>query len=682
MTTSSTSQGKHKFAISLRFSILIIFITLFVSAILTLVIFNYVHTSKILLNVANTLMQKAAKSVKAELFEQFNDVSELSSATAEGIRDKVLNIEEPQLIEYTTGILNKFHIIDAAWLGDEKGNIVLAETEEDKTISSEVIRHDKTPPTRYIMYRNHEGDVIKKTQLTDVSYDPRKLFWYHQAKAAKKLIWTDIYVINVLDRHNHYIAVIAASPVYKPDGQLLGVFGLDMTLNYLTYFIEKQQIGEHGIAFIVTYDGKIIALPGMKQQGNLVDIHTINKPWVVKAFDMYKKTGTQNFTFTYQNTRYLAAFTTIPIFIKHGWLIGLVVPEDDFIGELKRASLVNLILGLGLLVIGIVVISSLVTRMVSPINLLVAQTDKIKHFELEDEIDIQSNIKEVNALSDAIHSMQSGLKSFQKYVPATLVRQLIETGENARIGGTKKTLTIFFSDIENFTTVSEKMEPNSLMEHICEYFEEMSKILIAEKCTIDKYIGDSVMGFWGAPLAVDMPCERGASAALKCMQRITELNAKWKEQGKPVFITRMGLNMGDVIVGNVGSSERLNYTAIGDAINVASRLEGLNKVFGTHIIVSQSVHYEIKSQFVLRKLDEVIVKGRTSREVVYELLAKNKNELDFDIDEYRAAFDKAFATYQQRKWRTAIKLFNICLEIYPKDKLALIYIQRCHKKEV
>lgn len=676
MPTQLTSKSNNKHAFSLRANILVIFITLFVSAILTLVIFNYFYSSKILLNVASTLMQKSSASVKAELFEQLYDVGELSSATAQSIQEEILNVKQPQVIEYTAGILNKFPIIDAAWLGDTKGNFVLAETEEDGTITSEVFNRAVKPATRTLYYRNHQDTIIKKVNSTDLSYDPRNMFWYHQAIAAKKLVWTDIYVINVLNRPNHNIAIIAASPVYKKNGDLLGVFGLDMTLNYLTRFIEKQKIGEHGITYIVRSDGKLISLPGLKQQGSLVDIHDIDKPWLIKSYDMFKKTGIENFTFTYKNEKYLASYTSIPHFLKHGWIIGLVVPENDFIGELKKVSIMNTILGLGILMIGVWLISNLATRVVSPMNELLVQTDRIKNFELDNEALIHSRIKEINSLSEAIFSMQLGLKSFQQYVPATLVRQLIETGEHARIGGTKKKLTIFFSDIENFTTVSEQMDPNKLMEHICEYFDEMSKILIEEKCTIDKYIGDSVMGFWGAPLAVDMPCERGANAALRCLARISELNIKWKKVGKPELISRIGLNMGDAIVGNVGSAERLNYTAIGDSINLASRLEGLNKIYGTHIIVSRAVYDELKNNFVLRKLDEVIVKGKTTSDEIYELLAKNKKDVPFDIDKYRDVFEKGFAAYKDQNWKEAMKYFKSCLEIYPADTLAVVFISR------
>ena len=157
------------------------------------------------------------------------------------------------------------------------------------------------------------------------------------------------------------------------------------------------------------------------------------------------------------------------------------------------------------------------------------------------------------------------------------------------------------------------------------------------------------------------------------------MNEIWKEQGIPSFITRIGLHAGEAIVGNIGSNERLNYTAIGDTINYTSRLENANKLYGTQIIVSSEMYQLIKNQFILRKIDRITVRGRTQISEIYELLAENKSELNFDIDTYNQYFDKAFAAYQTEKWDEAITLFNECLTIYPADQVAPLFIKRCLK---
>lgn len=330
-----------------------------------------------------------------------------------------------------------------------------------------------------------------------------------------------------------------------------------------------------------------------------------------------------------------------------------------------------------ILIFGVIFVSSVISRVVRPIKRVVNQIDKIKQFDLSGQRVIESRIEEVILLSKAVQALRSGLRAFQKYVPATLVRQLIETGQGAAVGGAKKDLTVFFSDIENFTALAENMDPNLLMEYLCEYFDALSKIITAEEGTIDKYIGDSIMAFWGAPIVTPDPCHRAARSALNCMRCLEMLNKKWEAEGRQRLLTRIGLHRGDAVVGNVGSAERINYTALGDAINVASRLEGLNKIYFTKIMVSEVIYQNIKDHFVLRLVDSVVVKGKAVSGNVYELLAETKAELSFDIDSYREMFMQGFALYQRAEWDAAKALFEKCLLIYPADSVAPIFIRRC-----
>src|SRR3990167_996157 len=228
--------------------------------------------------------------------------------------------------------------------------------------------------------------------------------------------------------------------------------------------------------------------------------------------------------------------------------------------------------------------------------------------------------------------MKQSLRSFQKYVPAALVRQLIKLGTAAEVGGEKKSMAFLFSDIRDFTTISERLNPSDLAKYICDYFDALSSIIIANRGTIDKYIGDAIMAFWGAPLPEADPCRQAAKSALECVRRLENLNEKWQLEGRPELFTRFGIHVGDAIVGNFGSSERLNYTAIGDVTNTASRLEGINKIYGTQILVSDAVYRVIKEQFVLRLVDCVILKGKNEPSYIYELIAVVHGQLTYDVD--------------------------------------------------
>lgn len=357
--------------------------------------------------------------------------------------------------------------------------------------------------------------------------------------------------------------------------------------------------------------------------------------------------------------------------------MAILAPDTDFIGTLRKDNLIIAMLGLFILAVGIYIVLKLVSWIVEPLNKIAKETEKIKLFNLEDSPPIRSRIKEVMRIADAISSMKKGLLSFQKYVPATLVRQLIQEGVDAKIGGSKKQLVILFSDIKDFTTLSEHMDPNELMILVCEYFDALSNIIVAQRGTIDKYIGDSIMAFWGAPLDEAFPCEQAAKAALACKTKSDQLNAVWGQNNKPILFTRIGLHLGDAIVGNLGSTERLNYTAIGDSINIASRLEAINKLYGTQIIVSDPVYSIIKDKFILRMIDCVILKGKTEASYLYELIAEDITDVSFDIQSYSDLFTSAFSHYQKKQWDEAIYLFNASINIYPADTIAPLFIQRC-----
>ncbi len=241
---------------------------------------------------------------------------------------------------------------------------------------------------------------------------------------------------------------------------------------------------------------------------------------------------------------------------------------------------------------------------------------------------------------------------------------------------------VLFTDIAGFTSIAENMNPDILLEYMCGYFEVLSNVITEEKGTIDKYIGDSVMAFWGAPITIDEPEKCAARAALASKRVLQEFNKLWSARGRSPLVTRIGIHKGDAIVGNVGSSEHMNYTALGNTINVAQRLEGVNTVYGTHIIVSQEMFNQIKDHFILRLIDCVTLKGKSTAENIYELLAENKHELTFDVDAYESVFGDGFLAYQQRHWLEAIHMFKQCENLNPEDRLVQVFIQRCQRFQI
>jgi len=236
---------------------------------------------------------------------------------------------------------------------------------------------------------------------------------------------------------------------------------------------------------------------------------------------------------------------------------------------------------------------------------------KLKDLDLDEHITFTSNIIEVNDMIEATDKVKTGLRSFSKYVPDKLVRQLMSQGKDAKIGGEKEYVTVLFSDIEGFTTISEKNDTQEVVSSLNEYFDIYVKCLEDNNATVDKFIGDAVMAFWNAPVKVNNHELTSVLTALTIQDEIIKLNKKWEDQGKKfIFKTRIGINCGEVIVGNIGSSNRINYTVTGDTVNLASRLEAENKNHDTTILVSEFIYQKTCDNINYDYIGNIKVKGK------------------------------------------------------------------------
>jgi adenylate cyclase len=283
----------------------------------------------------------------------------------------------------------------------------------------------------------------------------------------------------------------------------------------------------------------------------------------------------------------------------------------------------------------------------------------------------------------SLASMKTSLISFNKFIPQSLIKKLLQKGTEVKLGGSKKDLTMFFSDIANFTSISETMTPEKLVEHLSLYFDELSHIITENNGTIDKYIGDSIMAFWGAPLHDKDQTYNACHTALKCQKRLSELNRQWELEGKPIFKTRIGVHRDDVLVGIIGSREKMNYTLIGDGVNAASRLEGLNKAYGSLILVSENIVSHVEEHFLFRPLDIIAVKGKKKPMHIFELVAQYKEDSTLlptkEQKELCDAFTSAFKLYSLRRFEDALKAFEEIHGHFPHDAATEVFIKRCQE---
>lgn len=212
--------------------------------------------------------------------------------------------------------------------------------------------------------------------------------------------------------------------------------------------------------------------------------------------------------------------------------------------------------------------------------------------------------------------------TFARYVTQQVVQEILENPEAMALGGKRKECTILFSDIRGFTSMSEKMSPEEVVGILNEYFTVMVNLVFEYGGTLDKFIGDAIMAVWGAPISHPDDVKRAVLCALKMGDELKKLQEKWQSEGKPAFDTGIGINTGEVVVGNIGSLERMDYTVIGDNVNLASRLESLNKEYKSHILISEMTYNKIKDIVEVRPIEEVQVKGKTEKIMIYEVVGK------------------------------------------------------------
>jgi len=428
-------------------------------------------------------------------------------------------------------------------------------------------------------------------------------------------------------------------------------------------------------------EGKIIfvvdAEEDPKEMSHLVDVYEDASALMRQAFCKPCGIYVEKEFYTDKWGTFLSAFA--PILKKDGEIDGLLcmdIAAQNVIDYERQYLLVLLVICISSS-LAVALVGVLFSRRISkPLMLLEADMSRIRNLELDNSPVIRSRIVEVIKMKTALENMKSGLRSFRKYVPAELVGELIKLQKEADLNTEKRELSIFFSDITDFASISEKLSPEQLSQNMSLYFETMSCALMQNKATVDKYIGDAIMAFWGAPAPLQNHALLACRAALQCQERLKMIAADFIKAGMPPFITRIGISTGEAIVGNMGYRDRLNYTAIGDNVNLASRLENLNKHYGTSILISEATYLGIKDDFIVRPIDFVAVKGKSEGVKIYELLC-GRDDAGKDVLDFVSLCEEAFRFYLRKDWAAASSRFASALKLRPDDKASQILLERC-----
>ncbi|QJB55009.1 adenylate/guanylate cyclase domain-containing protein [Pseudodesulfovibrio sp. zrk46] len=274
----------------------------------------------------------------------------------------------------------------------------------------------------------------------------------------------------------------------------------------------------------------------------------------------------------------------------------------------------------------------------------------------------------------------SGEKRLQgtlaRYMTKEVADQLMEAGES-ELGGQMKPVTIFFSDIRSFTTISEALGAHETVTMLNEYFTDMVDILFDYGGILDKYIGDAIMAVFGAPFPTGHDADNALHASVEMMRALAEFNRRQAADNKQILDIGIGLNTAEVVVGNIGSEKRMDYTVIGDGVNLASRLEGANKQYGSNILISEGTLKELQDEYVVRPADLLRVKGKTEPVAIFEVLDHHTEESFPNREQSLKIFHKGYDAYHKADFPGALQLFEECHTLNERDRLAALYIERC-----
>lgn len=678
---------KRKISIHLALSTVGVCLILFTSLSIGLV--SYFSTQRVVNSLSDEVFSGAYREITLKAMAKLDSVGAVLESNRGLMAQGLIGPDDMEVLgDHFVRVLQANQYLSETGYGDRQGRAVWAERDPSGNISVFSIVQLGEKGARETVYDVSEDHRRELREISKSTYDPRNRPWYQEAAASDGPVWTDPYLFA-----NGIPGLSRSSRLLDENGELIGVFDASFELDFLSTFLNEKTREQFGELFIVNLErgGEVIAHPDPSVTVNrsgvnesVVTVEDVGDARLVAAYRVvegyYSGTGIRAWlrkNIEIEGTSYILLAAPFEVSPELGWYAIYLIPEEKIMGPVHRNNRAALIVSLVATIVGIFVAFVISKRMSHRLNVLSDEIEDVGQLILSNRKPQGSFIREIDVLETSVDVMKSGLLSFQKFVPTELVRSLLEKGSEARLEGRREELTIFFSDIIGYSTICEKLGPEELVEQLGVYLEEMTSVLETYEGTVNQYVGDAIMAIFGAPSPVEKHALQACRGALAFMERSEQMAQEAEADGRFAFRSRVGVNTGEVIVGNLGSKNRLYYTANGDEVNLAARLESINGVYGTRITIGELTRNEVGEEMVCRLLDYVAVKGKATGAAIHELVGERGKVPEAEL-KFIETYETGMVHYLKREWDRAIEFFDSCIKT--KDDVASrILKERCEE---
>jgi adenylate cyclase len=608
---------------SLRVDILTAFGGLLLITVLVVIFYFYRNSSRVVLMLSGDLMEQTTQAVinrSVSFLTPIVDLTEMSSHLAGSDVLPLSNL--PRLEYYAIQTVRTYPQISQFFVGDRQGNFLMANQQPHGVVATKYINRSQRPPITTWKYWDKNLHIVKTETNTLDTFDPRLRPWYRGASQNRRLYLTDLYIFYTGEKPG----ITVSSPILDSKGKVSGVVGSDIDLNGLSTFLKSLRIGKHGLAFIINEKNELVAFPDptriidrQAEDGVLRTVYLgeLEIPSITAAFKQHRLSGADRVTVDVAGQKYLATFRAFPPSFRKPWQVGVVVPEADFIGTVEKINRNVLLISLAILVVATLLVVLLSRSISKPILQLASETERIRNFQLDGQFGLETHISEIQQLQAAIDRMKASLRSFTRFAPEKIVREVVIKGQETLLGGERREVTLLFSDLRNFTRFSEQTKPEEVVHILNTHFDKMVQLINQHNGFVVDFLGDALFAVFGAPERDPEHARQAVLCAIDMQLARHRLNAALNQARLPPMEMGIGINTGPCVVGNMGSLIRIKYGVVGHAVNLASRLESFT--VGGQVIISESTRQAVGDQFVVAGPLEATAKGVDSAIRLWEV---------------------------------------------------------------